>query len=65
MKNIILIAILIINGLVIANSVSLLRETKDDASTINPLECGQRYSMITNNRVPHRVMGGKVAALGD
>ena len=45
--------------------VSVYSQGLNDETSINPVECGQRYTLITNNRLPERVVGGEVAALGD
>lgn len=51
--------------LVLVVVASVLAQRVDDETSINSAECGKRYTLITNNRVPERVVGGKVAALGD
>lgn len=49
----------------IAVVASVYCQGAGDESMINPSECGKRYTLITNNRLPDRVVGGQVSALGD
>ena len=44
---------------------SVLSQEADDQTRINPVECGKRYPAITNSRVPGKIVGGEIAALGD
>lgn len=62
MKSIFLILIV-----VVASIYSQPITMNSDEKTINPPECGQRYTLISNNGrlPPGRVVGGRVSALGD
>jgi len=44
---------------------SVYSQDTNDETTINSSQCGQRYTEITKNRIPGKIVGGQIAALGD